>query len=76
MHVSCWKESSIFYSSLSLSPSHPSFTCYVVYRTYEPLALKWWDCDEFLSKQIRYQHLIPPTPDIDYIPLHVVIKDK
>ncbi|XP_076812238.1 FRAS1-related extracellular matrix protein 1-like isoform X1 [Clavelina lepadiformis] len=33
-------------------------------------------CDEFLLMGVRYEHLSPPTPDVDYIPIHVVVKDR
>ncbi|XP_077973663.1 FRAS1-related extracellular matrix protein 1-like [Styela clava] len=45
-------------------------------REYEPTGVIISDCDDFLLKEIRYQHLVPPTPDVDYIPLLVTITDK
>ncbi|XP_010217525.1 PREDICTED: FRAS1-related extracellular matrix protein 1 [Tinamus guttatus] len=32
-------------------------------------------CEEFLRMGIRYQHLDPPSPDIDYIPLRLDLTD-
>ena len=34
------------------------------------------DCEDFVLMGIRYEHLYPPTPDVDYIPLHVVVTDR
>ncbi|NXL88499.1 FREM1 protein, partial [Alectura lathami] len=33
-------------------------------------------CEEFLRKGIRYQHLDPPSPDIDYIPVRLDLTDS
>ncbi|XP_010114485.1 PREDICTED: FRAS1-related extracellular matrix protein 1 [Chlamydotis macqueenii] len=33
-------------------------------------------CEEFLSMGIRYQHLDPPSPDIDYIPVRLDLTDS
>ena len=33
-------------------------------------------CEDFVLMGIRYEHLYPPTPDLDYIPLHVQITDR
>ena len=33
-------------------------------------------CEEFVVTGLRYEHLTPPTPDMDYIPLHVVVSDR
>ncbi|KAG7497769.1 FRAS1-related extracellular matrix 1 isoform X1 [Solea senegalensis] len=32
-------------------------------------------CDDFLSMGLRYQHIEPPSPDIDYIPIRLDLKD-
>ena len=31
------------------------------------------DCDEFLKLGLRYKHLSPPSPDVDYLPLEVQV---
>uniref|UniRef100_H2YA41 C-type lectin domain-containing protein n=1 Tax=Ciona savignyi TaxID=51511 RepID=H2YA41_CIOSA len=33
-------------------------------------------CDDFLVMGIRYEHRSVPTPDVDYIPIHVVVTDR
>ncbi|KAM6109412.1 FRAS1-related extracellular matrix protein 1 [Phoenicopterus ruber ruber] len=33
-------------------------------------------CEEFLRMGIRYQHLDPPSPDIDYIPMRLDLTDS
>ncbi|KAJ7993224.1 hypothetical protein DPEC_G00270230 [Dallia pectoralis] len=33
-------------------------------------------CLEFLSSALRYQHLRPPSPEIDYIPILVELRDQ
>ncbi|NXI94984.1 FREM1 protein, partial [Psophia crepitans] len=33
-------------------------------------------CEEFLKMGIRYQHLDPPSPDIDYIPVRLDLTDS
>jgi len=33
------------------------------------------DCRDFLYLGLRYQHLRPPTPDVDYLPLAVHVSD-
>lgn len=33
-------------------------------------------CQEFLSSGLKYQHLQPPSPEIDYIPLRVELRDQ
>ncbi|XP_053909979.1 FRAS1-related extracellular matrix protein 1 [Cuculus canorus] len=33
-------------------------------------------CEEFLRMGIRYQHLDPPSPDIDYVPLRLDLTDR
>lgn len=32
-------------------------------------------CDEFLLMGLRYQHLDPPSPNIDYIPIRLDLTD-
>lgn len=32
-------------------------------------------CDDFLLMGLRYQHIDPPSPDIDYITLRLDLKD-
>ncbi|MBN3307306.1 FREM1 protein, partial [Amia calva] len=34
------------------------------------------NCEDFLHMGLKYQHLSPPSPDIDYIPLRVEIRDQ
>ena len=33
------------------------------------------DCYDFMMGVIRYEHLVPPTPNIDYIPLTIITND-
>ncbi|XP_029461659.1 FRAS1-related extracellular matrix protein 1 isoform X2 [Rhinatrema bivittatum] len=33
-------------------------------------------CEEFLSMGIRYQHLSPPSPNVDYIPIRLDLTDS
>lgn len=32
-------------------------------------------CQEFLFMELRYEHLQKPTPDVDYLPLHIELYD-
>lgn len=32
-------------------------------------------CDDFLLMGLRYQHIDPPSPDIDYIAIRLDLKD-
>lgn len=32
-------------------------------------------CDDFLMMGLRYQHIAPPSPDIDYIAIRLDLKD-
>ncbi|XP_069794621.1 FRAS1-related extracellular matrix protein 1b [Narcine bancroftii] len=34
------------------------------------------NCEDFLAMGLKYQHLRPPSPDSDYIPIRVEIKDE
>ncbi|KAL1251392.1 hypothetical protein QQF64_019188 [Cirrhinus molitorella] len=34
------------------------------------------DCAEFLTAGLKYQHLSPPSPEIDYIPIRVEFREK
>ncbi|XP_053549608.1 FRAS1-related extracellular matrix protein 1-like [Bombina bombina] len=34
------------------------------------------NCEDFMGMGIKYQHLSPPSPDMDYIPLQVEIRDR
>ncbi|XP_028668320.1 FRAS1-related extracellular matrix protein 1b [Erpetoichthys calabaricus] len=34
------------------------------------------DCDAFLQMGLRYQHLSPPSPEVDYVSIRVEIRDK
>ncbi|KAK9967605.1 hypothetical protein ABG768_001992 [Culter alburnus] len=34
------------------------------------------DCAEFLTSDLKYQHLSPPSPEIDYIPIRVEFRDQ
>ncbi|XP_064624368.1 FRAS1-related extracellular matrix protein 1-like isoform X2 [Lineus longissimus] len=40
-----------------------------------PIDALWRECHEFLFLGLQYQHLVPPTPDMDYIPLKVQVND-
>ncbi|XP_071486753.1 FRAS1-related extracellular matrix protein 1-like [Diadema antillarum] len=33
------------------------------------------DCHEFMMGMVRYEHLVPPTPNIDFIPMTLIIND-
>nr|XP_018668634.1 FRAS1-related extracellular matrix protein 1 isoform X2 [Ciona intestinalis] len=33
-------------------------------------------CDDFLLLGVRYKHGSSPTPDVDYIPIHVIVTDR
>lgn len=33
-------------------------------------------CQDFLSSGLKYQHLSPPSPEIDYIPIRVELREK
>ena len=33
-------------------------------------------CQDFLSSDLKYQHLSPPSPEIDYIPIRVELREK
>ncbi|KAM4548346.1 FRAS1-related extracellular matrix protein 1b isoform 2-T4 [Odontesthes bonariensis] len=33
-------------------------------------------CQDFLSSGLKYQHLSPPSPQIDYVPVRVELRDK
>ncbi|XP_034738010.1 FRAS1-related extracellular matrix protein 1b, partial [Etheostoma cragini] len=33
-------------------------------------------CQDFLSSGLRYQHLLPPSPELDYIPLRVELRER
>ncbi|KAG9350815.1 hypothetical protein JZ751_024704 [Albula glossodonta] len=33
------------------------------------------NCEEFLNSGLKYQHLSPPSPEIDYIPIRVELRD-
>jgi len=33
-------------------------------------------CEEFVLMGLRYEHTSPPTPDIDYLPIHVIVRDR
>lgn len=32
-------------------------------------------CDDFLMMGLRYQHIDPPSPDVDYIAIRLDLKD-
>nr|XP_006002762.1 PREDICTED: FRAS1-related extracellular matrix protein 1-like [Latimeria chalumnae] len=34
------------------------------------------NCEDFLEMGLKYQHLSPPSPDVDYIPIRVEIRDE
>lgn len=46
-----------------------------VHNTIEVRFLKT-SCSEFLTSGLKYQHLSPPSPEIDYVPLRVEIRDQ
>lgn len=33
-------------------------------------------CQDFLSSGLKYQHLSPPSPEVDYIPIRVELREK
>lgn len=33
-------------------------------------------CQDFLGSGLKYQHLSPPSPEIDYIPLRVELREQ
>lgn len=33
-------------------------------------------CHHFLTSDLKYQHLRPPSPEIDYIPIRVELREK
>lgn len=33
-------------------------------------------CQDFLSSGLKYQHLSPPSPEIDYIPIRVELREQ
>ncbi|KAG7327532.1 hypothetical protein KOW79_009138 [Hemibagrus wyckioides] len=46
-----------------------------VHNTREVRFLKT-SCSEFLTSGLKYEHLSPPSPEIDYVPLKVEIRDQ
>ncbi|KAG7487845.1 hypothetical protein MATL_G00027620 [Megalops atlanticus] len=34
------------------------------------------NCEEFLTSALKYQHLSPPSPQIDYVPIRVELRDQ
>ncbi|XP_074642151.1 FRAS1-related extracellular matrix protein 1-like [Tubulanus polymorphus] len=40
-----------------------------------PVHSIWRECHEFLFMQLQYEHLVPSTPEVDYIPLTVEVND-
>ncbi|XP_048351926.1 FRAS1-related extracellular matrix protein 1-like isoform X3 [Sphaerodactylus townsendi] len=46
------------------------------YSRFEKIELLKMSCEDFLEIGLRYQHLSPPSPDMDYIPIHVEIQGK
>ncbi|XP_030646966.1 FRAS1-related extracellular matrix protein 1b [Chanos chanos] len=34
------------------------------------------NCNEFLTSDMKYQHLSPPSPEIDYVPIRVELRDQ
>ncbi|KAL7855197.1 hypothetical protein SRHO_G00173870 [Serrasalmus rhombeus] len=46
-----------------------------VYNTREMHFLKT-SCSEFLTSGLKYQHLSPPSPEIDYVPIRVELRDQ
>lgn len=33
-------------------------------------------CQDFLNSGLKYQHLSPPSPEIDYIPIRVELREQ
>lgn len=33
-------------------------------------------CQDFLSSGVKYQHVSPPSPEIDYIPIRVELREQ
>ncbi|XP_036442581.1 FRAS1-related extracellular matrix protein 1b isoform X2 [Colossoma macropomum] len=46
-----------------------------VHNTREVHFLKT-SCSEFLTSGLKYQHLSPPSPEIDYVPVRVELRDQ
>ncbi|XP_069498160.1 FRAS1-related extracellular matrix protein 1-like [Ambystoma mexicanum] len=42
----------------------------------KPINLLKAKCDDFLQMGIKYQHLSPPSPAVDYIPIQVELRDE
>uniref|UniRef100_A0A4W4GI01 C-type lectin domain-containing protein n=1 Tax=Electrophorus electricus TaxID=8005 RepID=A0A4W4GI01_ELEEL len=38
--------------------------------------IKCTSCSEFLTSGLKYQHLSPPSPEIDYVPIRVELRDQ
>lgn len=34
------------------------------------------NCEDFLAMGLKYQHLSPPSPEVDYVPIRVEIRDE
>ncbi|XP_062868751.1 FRAS1-related extracellular matrix protein 1b [Trichomycterus rosablanca] len=54
--------------------SCPGNKACVVHNTREVPFLKT-GCSEFLTAGLKYQHLSPPSPEIDYVPVKVELRD-
>nr|XP_056700742.1 FRAS1-related extracellular matrix protein 1-like [Euleptes europaea] len=46
------------------------------YSRFKKIELLKMSCEDFLEMGLRYQHLSPPSPDTDYVPIHVEIQEK
>ncbi|XP_034035201.1 FRAS1-related extracellular matrix protein 1b [Thalassophryne amazonica] len=42
----------------------------------DPVNILKTGCQDFLQSGLKYQHLSPPSPDIDYIPIRVELRDQ
>uniref|UniRef100_A0A671T053 FRAS1-related extracellular matrix protein 1-like n=1 Tax=Sinocyclocheilus anshuiensis TaxID=1608454 RepID=A0A671T053_9TELE len=47
-----------------------------VFKTFLKIMFLKTDCAEFLTSGLKYQHLSPPSPEIDYIPIRVEFRDQ
>ncbi|KAJ6662587.1 hypothetical protein lerEdw1_011724 [Lerista edwardsae] len=57
----------------SRPPCTTNAACYSGLKEMHLLKMR---CEDFLEMGIRYQHLSPPSPDMDYISIQVEIRDK
>ena len=58
-----------------LDSVYPMFGQIVRGKNFNVVDVLSHDCRDFLYLGLRYRHLAPPTPDIDYLPLAVEVSD-